>query len=210
MWQNEFSRYGFRPKKMNWLDLFVNSRLVTEVNLFPPPLSPNLLPSRSESEEAGVVTVLCDLAVMFIFSWDRWKDAISDLKQISHALRGSSPKQQWCNFTELGWELEFAAFHTHTCICRQWPNFYKEQISFPLLISHNAFLRCANKLPEIHIHKPRAQTNDELSTLSQQEGQMKWKWNIQPTLYHAITIGVLSCMNNRVCVCVFMRGVMCV
>lgn len=56
--------------------------------------------------------------------------------------------------------------------------------------------------PEIHIHKPLAQTNDELPTLSQQEGQMKWKWNIQPTLYHAITISVLSCMNNRVCACV--------
>lgn len=63
-----------------------------------------------------------------------------------------------------------------------WPNFYKEQKinkkSASLLISHNAFLRCANKLPGIHIHKPRAQTNDELSTLSQQERPNEMEMNI--------------------------------
>lgn len=64
-----------------------------------------------------------------------------------------------------------------------WPNFYKEQQqqqkkSVSLLISHNAFLRCANKLSGIHIHKPRAQTNDELSTLSQQERPDEMEMNI--------------------------------
>lgn len=88
-------------------------------------------------------------------------------------LAGSCVKQRWCNRTGSWSSLQL------------WPDFYKEHISFLLLISHNAFLRCANKLPGIHIHKLCTQTNDELSTLSQQERRVKWKWNIQSTPYLA-------------------------
>lgn len=175
MWQNEFSPL--------WIWRHLTSWLLTR-------------PLRGRTYSFFFLSFLSSGVAWFschVHSY--WKDTISDLWHVGYVQRGSSPEQHWCNFTGDG--LSFSAF-THRV--RQWPNFYEEQISFPLLISHNAFLRCANKLPRIHIHKPQVQTNDELPTLSQQKA--KWNGNgiFSRAPYHTLTIGVLSCVNSSVCV----------
>lgn len=112
----------------------------------------------------------CDLAVMFILLSETGKEAILRFKSNQPcAEREVSPNRRDVT-SQLGADVSHTL--THTEAVAQF--LYKALISFLLLISHNAFLRCANKVPEIHIHKPGAQMNAELSTLSQWKGIISW------------------------------------